>query len=150
MLIGESDMGRVIDFIQQAPDGFFLYLAHAYSRHDTRHNYYNLKSVFFSFIFLDSDKCCLFPLRVVNYDPYIREYFTISNSGVSYYRPGEEVEFTPLESFAKEYYRFTRLVQVKYFTLFSSYKCRNLVALDQSIRHFPVRFFCIDVVHTLT
>lgn len=50
--------------------------------------------------------------RVVNYEQCGREYFTISNSGVSYYRPGEEVEFTPLENFAKEYYRYTRLIQV--------------------------------------
>ncbi len=48
MLYGETDMGKVIDFIRQAPDGFFLYLAHAYSRNDTRHSYYNLKFVLFN------------------------------------------------------------------------------------------------------
>jgi hypothetical protein len=51
---------------------------------------------------------------VVSYEQCGREYFTISNSGVSYYRPGEEVEFTPLENFAKEYHRYTRLIKVKY------------------------------------
>ncbi|CAF4536655.1 unnamed protein product [Rotaria sp. Silwood2] len=95
MLHGETDMTKVINYIRQAPDGFFLYLAHSYSRNDTRHSYYNL-----------------------NYEQCGREYFTISNSGVSYYRPGEEVEFTPLENFAKEYYRYTRLVQIKVFTTF--------------------------------
>lgn len=95
MLYGETDMGKVIDYIAQAPDGFFLYLTHSYLRTDTKHSYYNLK--------------------VVNYEQCGREYFTISNSGVSYYRPGEEVEFTPLENFSKEYYRYTRLIQVKYF-----------------------------------
>lgn len=47
MLHGEKDMGKVIDYISQAPDGFFLYLTHSYSRHDTQHSYYNLKFVFF-------------------------------------------------------------------------------------------------------
>ena len=42
-LHGEKNMFKVFDFIRQAPDGFFLYLAHAYSRNDTRHSYYNLK-----------------------------------------------------------------------------------------------------------
>lgn len=46
MLHGETDMHRVITFIKQAPDGFFLYLAHLYERNDTRHSYYNLKLVF--------------------------------------------------------------------------------------------------------
>ncbi|CAF3110570.1 unnamed protein product [Rotaria sp. Silwood2] len=99
MLHGETDMTKVINYIRQAPDGFFLYLAHSYSRNDTRHSYYNL-----------------------NYEQCGREYFTISNSGVSYYRPGEEVEFTPLENFAKEYYRYTRLVQIKVFTTFRMWK----------------------------
>lgn len=44
---GESNMGKVIDYIRQAPDGFFLYLSHLYSRNDTRHSYYNLKFVGF-------------------------------------------------------------------------------------------------------
>jgi len=57
----------------------------------------------------------IFFFRVVNYEKCGREYFTISNSGVSYYRPGEEVEFTPLENFSKEYYRYTRLIKVNYF-----------------------------------
>jgi hypothetical protein len=51
MLYGETDMGRVIDFIRQAADGFFLYLAHAYSRNDTRHSYYNLKFACFFFLY---------------------------------------------------------------------------------------------------
>ena len=59
--------------------------------------------------------------RVVSYEQCGREYFTISKSGVSYYRPGEEVEFTPLEHFAKEYYRYTRLVKVKKSHLIYSY-----------------------------
>ena len=46
MLYGQTDMGKVIDYISQAPDGFFLYLTHSYSRNDTRHSYYNLKFVF--------------------------------------------------------------------------------------------------------
>jgi len=50
--------------------------------------------------------------RVVSYEQCDREYFTISNAGVSYYRPGEEVEFTPLENFAKEYHRYVRLIKV--------------------------------------
>ena len=49
MLYGERDMGKVIDYIAQAPDGFFLYLTHSYSRNDTKHSYYNLKLVFSSF-----------------------------------------------------------------------------------------------------
>ncbi|CAF5151705.1 unnamed protein product, partial [Rotaria magnacalcarata] len=102
MLHGQTDMDKVIRYIRQAPDGFFLYLAHLYSRNDTRHSYYNLK--------------------VVSYEQCGREYFTISNSGVSYYRPGEEVEFTPLENFAKEYYRYTRLIQIKVFTTFRMWK----------------------------
>lgn len=52
--------------------------------------------------------------RVVSYEHCGREYFTISNSGVSYYRPGEEVEFTPLETFAREYDRYVRLVKVNF------------------------------------
>lgn len=59
-------------------------------------------------------KSKIFFFRVVSYEQCGREYFTISNSGVSYYRPGEEVEFTPLENFAKEYYRYTRLIQVRH------------------------------------
>lgn len=51
---------------------------------------------------------------MVSYEQCGREYFTISNAGVSYYRPGEEVEFTPLENFAKEYHRYTRLIKVNY------------------------------------
>ena len=50
--------------------------------------------------------------RVVSYEQCGREYFTISNSGVSYYRPGEEVEFTPLDIFAREYDRYVRLIKV--------------------------------------
>lgn len=46
MLFGETDMGKVIDYIKLAPDGFFLYLTHSYSRNDTKHSYYNLKFVF--------------------------------------------------------------------------------------------------------
>ena len=38
-------MHRVIEYIRRAPDGFFLYLTHTYSRNDTRHNYYNLRCV---------------------------------------------------------------------------------------------------------
>ena len=48
-LHGEADVGKVIDYIRHAPDGFFLYLSHLYSRNDTQHSYYNLKFVF-SFI----------------------------------------------------------------------------------------------------
>lgn len=113
MLLGETDMGKVIDYIKLAPDGFFLYLTHAYSRNDTRHSYYNLKFVLTLIYFLLKISID-YSFRVVNYEQCGREYFTISNSGVSYYRPGEEVEFTPLENFAKEYYRYTRLIQVKY------------------------------------
>ena len=43
MLYGETDIGKVIDYIKLAPDGFFLYLTHSYSRNDTKHSYYNLK-----------------------------------------------------------------------------------------------------------
>lgn len=50
--------------------------------------------------------------RVVSYEQCGREYFTISNSGISYYRPGEEVEFTPLDIFAREYDRYVRLIKV--------------------------------------
>ena len=50
--------------------------------------------------------------RVVSYEQCGRESFTISNSGVSSYRPGEEVEFTPLDTFAKEYDRYVRLIKV--------------------------------------
>ncbi|CAF1159117.1 unnamed protein product, partial [Didymodactylos carnosus] len=102
MLLGETDMQKVIESIHSAPDGFFLYLSHAYNRHDTKHNYYNLK--------------------VVNYEQCGREYLTISNAGVSYYRPGEEVEFTPIEQFAKEYHRFTRLIRIKVFSTFRMWK----------------------------
>jgi hypothetical protein len=52
MLHGERDMGKVIDYIRQAPDGFFLYLTHAYSRNDTQHSYYNLRFVFIFVIYL--------------------------------------------------------------------------------------------------
>jgi hypothetical protein len=107
-------MGKVIDYIRQASDGFFLYLTHSYARNDTRHSYYNLKFVFVFVTYLLIMKFKIFSFRVVSYEQCGREYFTISNAGVSYYRPGEEVEFTPLENFAKEYYRYTRLIQVKY------------------------------------
>jgi hypothetical protein len=43
MLLNERDMHKVIEAIQHTSDGSFLYLAHAYSRDDTRHSYYNLK-----------------------------------------------------------------------------------------------------------
>ena len=51
LLLGEGDMHRVIEYIRRAPDGFFLYLTHTYSRNDTRHNYYNLRcdQLFLSF-----------------------------------------------------------------------------------------------------
>ncbi len=71
---------------------------------------------------------------MVSYEQCGREYFTISNSGVSYYRPGEEVEFTPLENFAKEYHRYTRLIQVKYlFFILSTYTLKTILNLDQSL-----------------
>ena len=38
-------MFKVFEYIRHAPDGFFLYLAHAYPRNDTRHSYYNVKYV---------------------------------------------------------------------------------------------------------
>jgi hypothetical protein len=65
---------------------------------------------------------------VVSYEQCGREYFTISNSGVSYYRPGEEVEFTPLENFAKEYHRYTRLIKVKYLSSIISAKEYNHIS----------------------
>ncbi len=46
-LHGQTDVGKVINYIRQAPDGFFLYLSHLYKRDDTQHSYYNLKFVFF-------------------------------------------------------------------------------------------------------
>ena len=114
-------MGRVIDYIRQAPDGFFLYLSHLYARTDTRHSYYNLKFVF-NYLFMKDN---FTRSRVVNYEQCGREYFTISNAGVSYYRPGEEVEFTPLENFAKEYYRYVRLIKVNssFYILFPNEFC---------------------------
>ena len=102
-------MHRVIEYIRRAPDGFFLYLTHTYSRNDTRHNYYNLRCVRLSpSAEAFADRSC----RVVSYEQCGHEYFTISNAGISYYRPGEEVEFTPLETFAREYERYVRLIQV--------------------------------------
>lgn len=131
MLHGEKDMSKVINYIKGAPDGFFLYLIHAYSRNDTRHTYYNLK--------------------VVNYEQCGREYFTISNSGVSYYRPGEEVEFTPLDIFAREYCRYCRLIKIKVFIRFRTWKAfmvwyKNIrrKKVQQSIKSLETNLFLLQ------
>ena len=50
-------MSKVIKYIREAPDGLFLYLAHSYSRNDTRHSYYNLK---FAIFFIFCRVCLLF------------------------------------------------------------------------------------------
>jgi hypothetical protein len=89
----------------------------------------------------------LIACRVVSYEQCGHEYFTISNAGISYYRPGEEVEFTPLETFAKEYERYVRLIQVRDPSFLTFLTSIAFLRLDQSLLYVQVNVFVFEVSH---
>ena len=132
-------MHKVIEYIRHAPDGFFLYLAHAYSRNDTRHSYYNLKYVLGSLVarvdtafllrFQSGELRTVWPRILHHFQLRCQLLSTRRRSGIH-----------TLGKLRERIWSIRSTGQGRVIACISSLLESISLLVDQSLRHLPVRY----------